>query len=127
MAISSIFGLLRRTVQRFIARDTLQMGAALAYYTVFSLAPLVLIAISIAGIDVGEEAAQGRLVSEIEMAVGPTVATAIQETIKNARHSDGSTTASAVGIIILLFGASGVFVQLQSSLNAIWGIEPQTT
>jgi len=103
------------------------MGAALAYYTIFSLAPLVLIAVSIAGLVFGEEAAQGRLVTEIETAVGPTVANAIQETIKNARSTEGSTTASVVGIVILLFGASGVFVQLQSSLNAIWEVEQRTT
>jgi membrane protein len=125
MKLSTVTELFKRTFQRFFAKDTFEMGAALAYYTVFSLAPLVLIAISIAGAVFGEEAAQGRITAEIENAVGPAVAHAIQETIKNARDAGGSTTASIIGLALLLFGASGVFVQLQDSLNTIWQVPPE--
>ncbi len=127
MNIASVSAIFKRTAQRFIERDTLEMGAALAYYTVFSLAPLVLIAISIAGLVFGEKAAQGQIAKQIETAVGSTVADAIQTTLKSASDAAGSTTASIIGVVILFFGAGGVFVQLQSSLNAIWDVPPQKT
>jgi membrane protein len=125
MALPTIVEMFKRTAQRFFAKNTFEMGAALAYFTVFSLAPLLLIAVSIAGLIFGEKAAHGQMAAEIENAVGPTVANAIQEILKHAHDSGGSTTASVVGLVLLLFGASGVFVQLQSSLNAIWDVEPK--
>jgi len=127
MRFRTVLDLFKRAIQRFIAMDTLTMGAALAYYTVFSLAPLVLIAVSIAGMVYGEQAAEGQLATELESAAGPAVANAIQEMVNNTRNTGGSTSASVIGVIILLFGASGVFVQLQSSLNAIWKVEPRKT
>jgi len=127
MKFRAILTLFKRTVQRFIAKDTFEMGAALAYYTIFSLAPLVLIAVAIAGLVFGEKAAEGRMAEEIVSAVGPAVAHAIQEMIKNAKDSGGSTTASIIGLVILFFGASGVFVELQSALNKIWEVEAKQT
>jgi membrane protein len=124
MASSSIWDITRRTGQQFVAKNTFTMGAALAYYAIFSIAPLVLIAIAIAGLFYGEKAAQGQIAAQIQTAVGPMVADAVQQTLDNASHGGGSTTASIVGIVLLFFGASGVFVQLQSSLNAIWDCAP---
>jgi membrane protein len=126
-SLSTIVSTFKRTGKRFFAKDTFEMGAALAYYTVFSLAPLVLIAIWIAGLVFGEQAAQGRISEEIEHAVGPTMAAAIEKTLDSARNGSGSTAASIVGIAMLLFGASGVFVQLQDSINTIWDVPPLTT
>jgi membrane protein len=125
MGSASFVATLKASVQRFLDKDPFQMGSALAYYTVFSLAPLVLIAISLAGLFFGEKAAQGQIATQIESAVGPTVAAAIETTLQSARDSASSTTASIIGVVILLFGASGVFVQLQSSLNAIWEVPTQ--
>jgi membrane protein len=122
MRFATVYELLKRTVSRFIAANTFEMGAALAYYTVFSLAPLILIAVAFAGWVFGEKAAEGQISSEVAGAVGTTVANAIEETVRNARTSGGSTAASIVGIIVLVFGASGVFVQLQDSLNRIWQV-----
>src|SRR5438094_6325367 len=99
MAFQIIAELFKRTFQRFLAKNTFEMGAALAYYTVFSLAPLLLISVSIAGLVFGEKAAQGQMAAEIENAVGPTVATAIQEMLKNAHDSGGCTSASVVGVL----------------------------
>jgi membrane protein len=121
MHLSTVYDLFKRTFQRFFSKDTFEMGAALAYYTVFSLAPLVLIAISIASL-VFHEQAQERITAEIESTTGSTVAKAVQETIKNAQSTGGSTAASIIGIIVLLFGASGVFGQLQDSMNKIWEV-----
>ncbi len=125
MSLNAVYNLFKRTFNRFFAEDTFEMGAALAYYTVFSLAPLVLIAISIAGMVFGQQAAEGQISQQIESAVGPTVAQAIQEMLKNARESGSSTTASIIGVVVLLLAASGVFVQLQSALNKIWRVPPQ--
>lgn len=114
-----------RTVKKFIAKDTLSLGAALSYYTAFSLAPLLLIALAIAGAVFGDDAAQGRLSAELTSAVGPEVATAIEKTLSTARSSGSNSTATLVGVIALLFGAGGVFGQLQSSLNLVWEVPPQ--
>ena len=125
MHFSTVYDLFKRTFVRFFSKDTFQMGAALAYYTVFSLAPLVLIAISIASV-VFHEKAQERISSEIESTTGSAVAKAVKETIKNAQETGGSTAASIIGIVVLLFGASGVFGQLQDSMNKIWEVQAKT-
>src|SRR5512147_797666 len=94
-------------------------AAALAYYTIFSLAPLLLIAITIAGAVFGEEAARGELVSQIQGLVGQEGAAAIQTMVENTQKpGSGGTIASIVGVVTLLLGASGVFGQLQEALNA---------
>src|SRR4051812_28058273 len=126
MSFHAVYAFLKRAVSRFIDKDTFTMGAALAYYTVFSLAPLVLVAIAIAGAVFGPQAAEGQISSEIENAVGTEVATAIEKTIESARQASG-TAASIVGIALLLVGASGVFVQLQDSLNKIWDVPAKDT
>jgi membrane protein len=127
MSIKSFIAIWRRTAQRFVAKNTFEMGAALAYYAVFSLAPLVLLAITIAGFFFGEQAAQGQVTKELETAFGPTVAEAIQVTLHNVRDSAAGTSASIIGGVILLVAASGVFVQLQTSLNTIWEVPTELT
>ena len=102
------------------------LAAALAYYTVFSLAPLLLIAIAIAGFFFGEEAARGEIIGQIQGLVGKEGAEAIQAMIQNAtRPGSGSAIATITGVVILLFGASGVFGQLQVALNTIWEVKPK--
>jgi membrane protein len=101
------------------------MGAALAYYTVFSLAPLLLIAIGIASAVFGEEAAGGKIVEQIEQTVGTPAARAIQEMLKHTHESSGHALPTVVGILVLLFGASGVFVELQDALNTVWKVKPE--
>lgn len=115
----------KQTVKRFFAKDTFEMGAALAYYTVFSLAPLLLVAIAIAAAVFGDEAAEGQVSRELENSVGPAMAEAVEKTLQSTRGAGASTTASIIGIAILLFGASGVFVQLQDSLNTIWEVSTE--
>lgn len=119
-----MYDLLKCTVKRFIAKDTFTMGAALAYYTAFSLAPLLIIAVAIASLFFGEKATQGYLSTELQGALGETVAKAVEEMVKNARASGDGPFASVIGVIALLFGAGGVFGQLQTSLNAVWDVPP---
>lgn len=102
------------------------LAAALAYYTVFSLAPLLIIAIAIAGAVFGEEAARGELVRQIQGLVGKEGAEAVQAMVQNAdKPNSGGAIATIIGVILLLFGASGVFGQLQSALNTIWEVKPK--
>ncbi len=102
------------------------LAAALAYYTVFSLAPLLIIAIAIAGAVFGEEAARGELVRQIQGLVGKEGAEAVQAMIENAdKPNSGGAIATIIGVILLMLGASGVFGQLQSALNTIWEVKPK--
>jgi membrane protein len=104
-----------------------ELAAALAYYTLFSLAPLLVIAVSVAGFFFGREAAQNQIVQTLSGFVGKDAGLVIQTTIENAakQQTSDSIVAVVVGVALLLFGAGGVIGQLQSSLNMIWGVEPK--
>jgi len=103
-----------------------QLAAALSYYTLFSLAPLLVIVISIAGFAFGRDAAQNRIVETIQSLVGRESAAAIQAIIQNASSKpDSGFLSTMLGLIILLVGAGGVVGQLQTSLNTIWGVTPK--
>lgn len=115
--------LLKRTVSESLDDKLLRLSAALSYYAIFSLAPLLLIAVSIAGAVFGEEAATGVLADELSASMGETAAEAVQELIKNARRPADNIVAAVVGVGMLLFGAGGVFLQLQDALNTVWGLK----
>jgi membrane protein len=100
-------------------------GAALAYYTVLSLVPLPVVIIAMIGLIFGQEAAQGYIVQQLANLVGPQSAEAIKEMIQRANQPKTGIVATAVAGATLLLGASGVFGQLQDSLNAIWGVQPK--
>jgi membrane protein len=117
--------LLKETVKEWQQDDVMELGAALAYYTIFSLAPLLFIAIAIAGLAYGRDAVQGRLVGEIQGLIGKQGAEAVQTMLAHTWREGRSGLATAVGIVTILFGASGVFGQLQSSLNRIWEVAPK--
>lgn len=102
------------------------LGAALAYYTAFSLAPLLIISIAIAGFVLGDEAARGKVFEQLHHLIGEQGGKAAQEMVQSAGSKPrAGIIASIAGLVTLLLGASGVFGQLQSSLNIIWGVEPQ--
>src|SRR5208337_240581 len=99
------------------------MGAALAFYTVFSLAPALIVAISVAGLAFGQKAAEGEFSRQLQGLVGETGAKAIQAIMQNANRPALGLLASMIGIGILLVGASGAFVELQDALNKIWKVK----
>ena len=99
-----------------------QLSAALAYYSAFSLAPLLLISITVAGLVFGAEAVQGRLDEQLRGALGAEAADVLQSMIASSRRADGSWLATAVGLALLAFAATGLFAQLKDALNTIWGI-----
>lgn len=96
------------------------MGAALAYYTVFSIAPLLLIVISITGLVFGEEAARGEIFNQLDSMLGPQGALAVQNLIESAGKPTTSMLASVFGLVFLFIGATSVFGELQSALDRIW-------
>ncbi len=117
-----IYGLLKETGSQWNEMSSFRLSAALSYYTVFSLPPLLLLVIAIAGSVFGEAAAKGELVNQFQGVMGPQSASLVQTLISNASRSGSGTIATIVGIAALIIGASGVFAELQQSLNAIWNV-----
>jgi membrane protein len=119
------FTLMRLPIQAGVSwyqDNPFQLGAALAYYAVFSISPIIVLTVAVASMFFGPGAAEGRITEQISYAVGPTVAEAIQGTLRYTYQSGSSTWATVVSVVILLFGATGFFSQLQSGLNAIWRV-----
>ena len=96
------------------------MGAALAYYTMFSLAPLLLIVIAVAGLVFGQDAARGEIEAQLRALMGEGSAVAVQELLKSVREPASSIAATVIGVVLLLIGATSVFGELQDTLNRIW-------
>ncbi|MCO6418483.1 YihY/virulence factor BrkB family protein [Siccirubricoccus sp. KC 17139] len=119
-----IWTLLRRSVEGYIEDDALSRGAAIAYYTVFSIAPLLVIATAIAGLVFGEAAVHGVISEQLQGLLGKAGADAVEAMIAGAGNKTSGTIATVVGIVTLLLTASGVFGEVQSSLNAIWRAPP---
>jgi len=103
-----------------------RMGAALAYYTLFSLAPILIVAIAIAGLAFGPEAARGQIVTQIEGLVGLDGARAVQAMLEGAAKPSSSIAATIVGVITFFLGATGAFLELQNDLDAIWRVKPKS-
>jgi membrane protein len=101
----------------------MKLGASLSYYTIFSMGPVLIIIISLAGIFYGKEAVQGKIYYQLEGIVGNTAAIQIQEIIKNIEQSQLSASGAVVGIVVLLIGATGVFTEIQDSINYIWAVK----
>jgi len=118
------FGLLKATYSEWTKDKVPRMSAALAYYTIFSLAPLLVIAIAIAGIAFGVKAAQGEITGQIQGLIGADGAKAVQTMIQSAHKPAHSAIASVIGVLALLVGASGVFSEMQDALNGIWHVSP---
>ncbi len=126
MHSKEIFGILKKAASEWMEDQAPTLGAALAYYTVFSLAPLLIIIIGVAGLVFGPEAAQGQIFEQLRGLLGEAGAKSMQDLVENANAKPATGIfATVIGIVTLLFGASGVFGQLQTSLNAIWGVQPK--
>jgi membrane protein len=115
--------LLKESLSGFIADNGLKLSAALSYYTIFALPPLLIIIVSLCGIFFGDKAVNGEIFSQINGLVGNSAALQIQEIIKNVKLSTSNTFVATIGVIILIIGASGVFAEIQDSINIIWGIK----
>ncbi len=125
MNVKTGFDLIKQTFAGWMEDGALDLGAALAYYAIFSLAPLLLIVIAVAGLVWGRDAVQGQLVGQLQGIVGPQGGQAIQTMVANAGKHSGGVIATIVGVVTILFGATGVFVELQTALDRIWNVEPR--
>src|SRR6266545_1853556 len=121
----SFFSLLKEAFREWQNDEALQLGAALAYYTIFSLAPLLLVVIALAGLAFGREAVQGQLVGQLQGLVGRQGGVAIQTMVANAGQHGAGVWATLIAFVTILFGSTGVFTQLQTSLNHIWNVKPK--
>jgi len=122
---NALWGLLKETATAWDEDNVARLAASLAYYTLLSIAPLIILAVAVTGLAFGEEAARQHISGELAGVVGSGAAVAIQSIAENARTPGSGVLGIAVGLTVLLFGASGVFGELQSALNTVWGIAPK--
>ena len=119
-----VYQLIRATISECIDGDVVTQGAALSYYTIFAIAPLFVIALWIAGLCFGEEAARRELFGQLNNLIGNDGGTAIQAMVSAAHKTTNGFWATCIAIATLMIAATGVFVQLQNSLNRLWNVRP---
>ena len=122
----SVFSFIKKVILEFMDDNVLKYSASLSYYTVFSLAPMIIIIIGICGFLFGREAIQGQVYGEIKDLVGSEAALQIQDTIKNTRLTKDTPVATIASIVFLLLGGTAIFGEMQDSLNKIWGLKVKT-
>ncbi|MEO6905431.1 MAG: YihY/virulence factor BrkB family protein [Ginsengibacter sp.] len=120
-----IWNIIKKSVIGFSDDRVATLSSSLAYYTVFSMAPLLIIIISLSGLFLGQDAAQGKVYAQLAKFIGSNTALQLQEMIKNASLTGKSEMAVIIGIVTLLIGATTVFSQIQDSINSIWGLKPK--
>ena len=118
--LGNIWTMLKETVNGYIEDEALSRGAAIAYFTVFSIAPMLVICIAIAGLVFGQQAAQGAIVDQLQGLMGKQGAEAIQTMVASAGNKSSGIWATVIGIVTLLVTATGVFGEMQAALNVIW-------
>lgn len=116
--------LLKQTYQEWSEDRCMRLGAALAYYTVFSLAPLLVLVIAGIGFFFGEQAAEGQIMGQLEGMLGADGAAGVQEMIRNANQPTQGLVATVVGLATMVIGASTVFGELQDAMNTVWDAKP---
>jgi membrane protein len=120
--IRTAITLLKHTALAFSDDNAFKLSASLSYYTIFALGPLLIIIISLAGIFFGKDAVQGKVYEQLHELVGSDAALQIQQIISSAQHSHATTAGAVIGLIILFVGATGVFTEMQGSINFIWSV-----
>jgi membrane protein len=123
MSLSDSWATVKETASDWLEDEASRLAAALAYYSLLSLAPLLVIVVAIAGFFLGQDAARGRIAGQLATVVGAEPALGIQSILASARSPTSGVLSMVVGVVTLFIGASGVFGELQSSLNTIWGVK----
>lgn len=121
----AVWGIVKSGVQDWISDDSFTLAAAMAYYTIFSLAPLLVLVIAIAGVVVGRGQVERTIEEQFGTLMGPDGQQMITTIVRNAQNSEATGIASVLAGATLLFGATGLFAQLKSALNRIWAVEPK--
>jgi membrane protein len=125
MSLRAFAGLLKSAASHWSDHNASRLGAALAYYMLLSIAPLVIVVVAVCGIVFNRAVAESELLLQIRGLVGDSGANTVHMLLDNTRHARSGVIATVVGILALLFGASGVFVELRGSLNTIWDAPPR--
>ncbi len=125
MQLSDVWSTVKETASDWLDDNASRLAAALAYYSLLSLAPLLVITIAIAGFFFGPDAARGKVAGELGSVVGGQAAQGIQSVVASAHSTSSGVLSTVIGIVTLFVGASGVFGELQSSLNTIWEVSPK--
>lgn len=123
MGLGEAWSATKQTFKEFFEDEPFLLAAALAFYAMLSLAPLLLIVVAVAGLVWGEQAVQGQLAQRLEQAVGPQAAGAVETVLANASAGGGSIVALTIGIVTTVLGATTIFAQLQIALNHIWDVK----
>ena len=118
-----VWNLIKGAGNCFLENRVLKLSAALAYYTVFSLGPMIIVIIFLADLFYGRQAIEGTVYGQLSGLIGPAAATQVQETIKNSALSNQGSVMAVVGFVTLLIGATSVFAEIQDSINMIWGLK----
>ena len=121
--LKSILSLFKNAGLGFVNDNAFKLSASLSYYTIFALCPLLIIMISLAGIFFGRDAVQGKIYWQLNGLVGNEAALQIQDIITNIQHTKHTTLGAVIGAIILVVGATGVFTEMQDSINYIWSVK----
>jgi membrane protein len=124
-ALRSVWSIVKQSFAEWSADKGPRLGAALSYYTVFALAPLLLLVISVAGLAFGRAAVEGRIFGELAGILGPDAAKLVQAAVAKASHPRGGAIGAALGLVVLIVGATGVVGELQDALNTIWKLVPK--
>jgi membrane protein len=124
-ALSNAWHLIRDTAKGWSDDNAARLAAGLAFYTVLSIAPLLVLAVAVASWVFGEEAARGQIAAELSSILGEQAGEGIETVLTHAKKPDDSALGSILGGVVLLFGASGVFGELQAAMNAIWRVKPK--
>jgi membrane protein len=127
MRAKDFLSILKTTFGAWNRHEAPRLGAALAFYTILSLSPLVIIVVAVGGLLFSRSTAQMHILNEVQGMIGPEGGKAVQSMLANAQKPAAGILGSLVGLLSLLFGASGVFTELRSALNLIWEVKPRET
>lgn len=119
-----MYRLLRNAFWIWLESQAFVYAAALAFFTVFSIAPVVIVAVAVVGVVLGDQAASGRIMAQLQDAIGPQAAEFVQIAVRNAQLDPDGIWATVLGVSLIVVGATTVFVQMQKALNAIWDVLP---
>ncbi len=126
-SLKAIWVLMRDSVWEWVGDRASRKGAALAFYTVFSLAPILIVAIAIAGLFFGQDAARGEIYAQVSDLLGPEGARAIEAMVMSANHPGAGLIATAIGMVTLFVGATTALAELKDGLDQIWDVPPERT
>ncbi len=120
--LKKFFHVLKNTAAAFSEDNCVKLSASLSYYTIFSIGPLLVIIISLSSLFLGRDAVQGKLYGQIKGLIGSDAAVQIQDIISKTHHTDQGVVGTVIGVVILVIGATGIFTEIQDSINYIWSL-----